>query len=180
MGEAKRRKAEGNRWLDGLTDAERLVAESARLIYKRVVKGVEMVQGCYYCAFVLRKYLKEQHGISVTPVVGWAMHGDILFAHAWAEFNSKRIDLSLQQVTNQDVPTGDLLILDHVVEAGRVSYQYHVTTTDQIAAAAGPDRLAFADKMREIAADDARIDSYFLNAPPAYSYDAALARINAR
>ncbi|CAE6820920.1 hypothetical protein R70006_06192 [Paraburkholderia domus] len=180
MGEAKRRKSEGNHWLDGLTDDERVVAESARLIYKRVVKGVEMVQGCYYCAFVLRKYLKEQHGISVTPVVGWAMHGDILFAHAWAEFNSKRIDLSLQQVSNQDVPTGDLLILDHVVEPGRVSYQYNVTTTDQIAAAAGPNRLAFANNMREIAADDARIDSYFLNAPSAYSYDAALARINAR
>jgi hypothetical protein len=180
MGEAKRRKAIGNPWLDSLTDEERVVVESARLIYKRVVKDVEMVQGCYYCAFVLRKYLKEQHGISVTPVIGWAIHGDILFAHAWAEFNNKRIDLSLQQVSNRDVPTGDLLILDHVVEPGKVSYQYQTSTTDKIAAAAGPSRVAFADKMREIAGDDARIDAYFLNAPPPYRYDAALARITAR
>jgi hypothetical protein len=114
------------------------------------------------------------------PVIGWAMHGDILFAHAWAEINNKRIDLSLQQVSNQDVPTGDLLILDHVVEPGKVSYQYHTATTDQIAAAVGPSRLAFADKMREIVEDDARIDVFFLDAPQLYRYDAALARITAR
>lgn len=179
VGEAKRRKAEGGQWYEALSNDEKMVAESARQIYRKLAKNLGMQGGCYYCALLLRKFLKDECGISVTPVVGWVTYGEFLFAHSWVEYNGKRIDVSLRNTTGQGVPPGDLLILDHTVEPGQVSYQYHTEATDQIVAASGAKRMDFAKQMRAIAADDARIDRYFLNAPAGLSYDAAIATITA-
>lgn len=60
MGEAKRRKAGGDQWFDALTTDEKAIAQPARQIFRRLVENFAMVEGCYYCAFLLRKFLKEQ------------------------------------------------------------------------------------------------------------------------
>jgi hypothetical protein len=180
MGEAKARKAQATGWIDALTGDERVVGESARLIFNRVVKPLKMAEGCYYCAFLLRKYLKEERSIDVAPVVGWAKHANIAFPHAWIEYKNKRIDISLQQLNTPGVPTGDLLILDHVVVPGMASYEYLGEATDEIKAIVSASRIVFADHMKAVAADDEEIDNYFRGAPPQYSYAKALSRIRAR
>jgi hypothetical protein len=167
-----------------LTDAEQVVAEVSYLLHQRLAKGGGYVRACYFFAFLLRKYLREEKGIEVSPVVGWASTGDVLFGHAWAEFAGKRIDLSLTQTTEPRIaPPGDLLILDRVFQSGRASYVYHAETTDQILGSLqrdgldGQRRIIFANQMRRVAADDAAIDRYFAEGPHEYRYDAVRARL---
>ena len=181
MGEAKRRKAEMMAWRAGLTEAERVVADVSAHVHQRLAKEAGYVRACFFLAFLLRKYLREEKGIEISPVVGWASWSMNFFPHAWAELGGKRIDLSLTQTTDNIVaPPGDLLILDKVVERGQVSYAYHPETTPEIefaARAGGPDglrRITDVERKRAIAASDAAIDQYFEEAPEAYRYPVVL------
>ena len=177
MGEAKRKKADQQAWLNGLTPDEQKIVQVCRHLHARLNKRAGFVEACYFYAFFLRKYLREEHGIVVNPVVGWARFKSNLFAHAWVEYKDKVIDLSLIQTNNPVVaPPGQLLVLGFPLAEG-VAYKYMKETSPEIAAAAGVDRIAMVEKMRAIAQDDQRIDDYFRNAPPQYRYEAVAASL---
>jgi hypothetical protein len=174
MGEAKRRQHEHAQWTASLDDKERVVAATALHIHDRLAKHAGLVQACYFYAMFMTKYLKQEKGIDVTPVIGWASHGDALFAHAWIDVDGKRVDLSLTRTTKPDVaPPGELIVLDRAVKAG-APYVYHADTTEDIAAAVGQQRLDFCARMRAIAADAGLIDQYFEEGPSEYRYDVVL------
>lgn len=174
MGEAKRRQHEHAQWTASLNDKERVIAAAVLHIHDRLARQAGLVQACYFYALFTTKYLRQEKGIDVTPVVGWASHGDLLFGHAWIDVDGKRIDLSLTRTTRPDVaPPGELIVLDRAVKAG-ATYVYHADTTEDIAAAVGQQRLDFCARMRTISADASLIDQYFEDGPPEYRYDAVL------
>jgi len=185
MGQASRRKAEKHAWYETLTPEEQTVADTALLVHHRLTKTNQFVGACFFYAFFLRKYLLEKN-IAVTPVVGWAAGTDarsgqpIVFAHGWTDFGGKRIDISLTQIQPEQAlstPPGDLIVLDRIHTPGKASYAYLAQTTPEISAkmaadgAAGQRRLNEVAAQRERAADDAKIDAYFNDAPPAYRYE---------
>lgn len=174
MGEAKRRQHEQAQWTAALNDKERVVAAAALHIHDRLAKQAGFVEACYFYALFMTKYLKQEQGIDVTPVIGWASYGNALFAHAWIDVDGKRVDLSLTRTSKPNIaPPGELIVLDRVVKAG-ATYAYHADTTADIADAVGQERLDFCARMRDIAADASLIDQYFEDGPPQYRYDAVL------
>jgi hypothetical protein len=47
-------------------------------------------------------------------------------SHAWIEFNGRITDASLTFTSNPEAqPTGSLIVLDHVLRKGAVSYSYY-------------------------------------------------------
>ncbi|WP_199032709.1 hypothetical protein [Ralstonia sp. ASV6] len=183
MGEAKRNKEERQAWYADLTESERVIADVSQLAHARLAKNMGYVGACYFLAFFLRKYLREEKGVDVQPVVGWASSRVGMFAHAWIESDGKRTDLSLTQTTSNLFPPGDLIILDRVIKKGVVSYAYHPNTTAEIErvlqadGADGVRRLGDVDRMRRIGASDVAIDEYFMKAPPGYRYSEVLAHL---
>jgi len=185
MGQANKRKADKLGWHATLTQDEQIVADAAQLIHHRLSKTDKFVGACFFYAFFLRKYLRQEKGIAVTPVAGWALTKDVrsgqetVFGHGWADFGGKLIDISLTQIQPYKAlttPPGDLIVLDRIVASGKTSYTYFADTTPAIAAmlaadgATGQRRLNEVADQRERAADDAKIDAYFDDAPSEFRY----------
>ena len=119
--------------------------------------------------------------------MGWINDGtwDGAASHAWIEFGGKKTDISLTRTSHpQHHPPGALLVLDHVVRPGRVSYQYDRHLSE--AAAAGIERAAQLDeKLRmgnemkqqqhatiaELASTPAGVKQYLDMAPPGGRYE---------
>ena len=170
MGEAKRKCAAQYAWLTKLSPDEQHIVEVCKRLHEQLNKRAGFVQACFFYAFFLRKFLHEEYGIDVTPVVGWAGYRGNVFLHAWVEHSGKMIDLSLTQTNNPAIaPPGQLLVLDYPMVDG-AAYDYMKQTSSEIAALAGASRIATLESMRTIAEDDARIDEYFKNAPPQNQY----------
>ncbi len=137
MGEAARRKAEiaalktkDALWLASLSPEEKIIAKVSQTAYEKIVGMLGMTEGCYNLAFFLYEYLRRKHGIQTKIVVGWVNDGqwDGATSHAWVEYQEKRIDISLHKTSHPDAqPSGDLVILDHVVRQGEVTYAYWPT-----------------------------------------------------
>ncbi len=135
MSESRRRKAEiaeikraHQQWLDGLSTAERVVAEVCERAYVNIVERRGLVAGCYLLAFFLHELFEEKHGISTELVVGWINDGEWsgVASHAWLETNGKKIDLALGRMDMPEAqPTGDVIILDHVLRRGAAHYTYY-------------------------------------------------------
>ncbi|CAN7748495.1 hypothetical protein [Duganella sp. LjRoot269] len=178
MGEAKGRRAALVAWEADLSDEEKTIVSVCKLIHARLNKDAGFVRACYFFAMLLRKHLKEQKGILVTPVVGWAGYKGNVFGHAWAEYQGKIIDLSLTQTTEPIIfPSGPLVILGQPFGHG-VTYEYIRETSDDIAAVAGEFRVSFGERMRMTVASDDLIDEYFNDAPPEHRYAEILSKLN--
>jgi hypothetical protein len=150
MGEAARRKAaiealktRNVLWLASLSPVEQLIANAAQRAYDGIVVGLGMTEGCYHLAFFLREYVRLQHSIELDVIVGWVNDGqwDGATSHAWLEYEGKKIDISLHRTSHPDAqPPGDLVVLDHAIRKGAVTYQYWVVL---------PERARFALKQME-------------------------------
>lgn len=133
MGQAKRRKDEIAKlkersvaWRAGLTAEEKVIANVAERLDERLVRGMRFSEGCYHLAFFMAQYLAER-GIIVSPIIGWVNDGTWqgVTSHAWIEFNGKKTDASLTCTKHVDaVPTGALIIHDHIVRKGMATYSY--------------------------------------------------------
>jgi hypothetical protein len=195
MGEAKRRKAEidalrraSTEWREGLTPSEVIIADVAERLHQRLVIERGFVGGCYHLAFFLRIYLRRQHGIDVTPIVGYVNDGTgpIMASHAWVEFNGKKTDLSLSRTEHAAFqPTGAFIVLDHVVRKGETIHTYHLERSAEVLIAEAElaktgerARRAVEQKDAEHAlmlsrvADDASIERYLAAAPANLNYEA--------
>jgi hypothetical protein len=129
LGQAKRKAAERAARENGLSPDERIVAATAGSLHARFVKPQRFSGACYQLAFFLTAYLQNEHGITVTPVVGYSNDGTgpIMASHAWIEFNGKKTDISLTETADRDaLPPGPLLILDRPFTAGDTTYTYHL------------------------------------------------------
>lgn len=178
MGEAKGKRAALAVWEADLSNEEKTIVSVCKLIHARLNKDAGFVRACYFFAMLLRKYLKEQKGILVTPVVGWAGYKGNLFGHAWAEYQGKIIDLSLTQTTEPIIfPSGPLVILGQPFGHG-VTYEHMRETSDDIAAVAGEFRVSFGERMRMTVASDDLIDEYFNDAPSEHRYAEILSKLN--
>ena len=141
MGEAARRKAEIEAlktrnvlWLASLSPVEQLIANAAQRAYDCIVVGLGMTEGCYHLVFFLHEYLRLEHGVEVAVIVGWVNDGqwDGATSHAWFEYEGKKIDISLHRTSHPEAqPPGDLVILDHVIRRGVVTYQYWVVLPER-------------------------------------------------
>ena len=194
MGEAARRKAQiealkaRNRlWQESLQPIEQTIAIAAQRAYDRIVVDLDMTEGCYHLAFFLEEYLRRHHNIKLRIVVGWVndgqWHGGT--SHAWLEYQDKKIDISLHSTSYPDAqPSGDLIILDHVVKRGAVTYQYWPALPEEARRAfermeEDPDLAAV---IRHKAEEHARMlefstmpngaEEYLRGAPPEGSYAA--------
>lgn len=199
MGEAARRKAEivilkarNVAWLATLSPGQRIIADVAQATYDKVVSGLGMTEGCYNLTFFLFEHLRRKHGIDVKIVVGWVNDGqwEGATSHAWAEYEGKKIDIALHKTSHPEAqPPGDLIILDHVVKRGLVSYRYWSTLPKEAARALEKMRVSspelssvVAHKEREhqkilaLSTTQAGVADYFRQAPSNMSYE-ALARI---
>jgi hypothetical protein len=180
MGDVKRQRAAQAKWYAGLTPDERTIADACDLLHERLNQQAGFVRACYFYAMFLRKFLRQEKDILVTPIVGWAAYGHNLFGHAWVEYDGKLIDLSLTQTSNPIVaPAGPLIVLDRAIGKG-AAYDYMRVTSADIAAAVGQSRLAFSENMRKTVANDDLIETYFGNAAPEHRYESALQRLNAQ
>lgn len=199
MGQAARRKAEiadlksrNHEWFASLSPEGKIVAEVAQRTYDKVVCELKMTEACYNLAFFLFEYLHRKHAIKVKIIVGWANDGkwDGATSHAWLEYEGKRIDISLAKTSHpEEQPPGDLIILDHVVKRGVVSYQYWQTLPEKAATALEEMRATSAElssviarkeqehqKMQELSMSPDGVEQFYRNAPRNMNYD-ALARI---
>jgi hypothetical protein len=126
MGQAKRRAAEIEKWVDSLSTEERKIAETADRLLNRVLKPMGATGMCYRMTFFLHLYLAEL-GIQTTPVIGYINDGtdDIMISHAWLDYKGKKTDITLANTQDLDInPIGQVVVLDRVVHNGHV-YSYH-------------------------------------------------------
>lgn len=96
----------------------------------RVHDGMPLVGACYHLAFFLHVFLKREHRIETTPVVGWVNDGtdDLYIPHAWVEHERRKIDVSLARTPDPDIAApGALLVLDRELVPGAATYSYHAT-----------------------------------------------------
>lgn len=143
MGQAKRReveiaslKARTNNWLISLPQDEKVVAEVAMATFNSVVIKLGMTEACYNLSFFLSEYLRRKHGIIVNVVVGWVNDGtwDGAASHAWLEYKGKKIDITLYKTSHPDIqPPGDLIVLDYIIQPGKVTYTYWQTLPEKAA-----------------------------------------------
>ena len=199
MGKASRRKleksalkAEKTLWIDTLTQEEKVIARVSQAAYENIVLGLGMTEGCYNLAFFLYEHLRFKYGISVKVVIGWINDG--LWAgassHAWVEYQGKKIDISLNKTSHPEVqPSGDLIILDHIVEKGSAKYTYWESLPEaskkalDLIAEENP-KLAILikhkdvehNRMIKLSESQVGVDEYFRSVPPNNRYE-ALARI---
>jgi hypothetical protein len=105
MGEAKRNAADLQKWLDALTEEERVVYQSARALFDRFIHPERVSEMCYHSVFFLHEYIKNSHGIIVEPVIGYINDGtdELLISHAWLEFSGKKTDVSLAVTSRPDI-----------------------------------------------------------------------------
>lgn len=191
MGEAKRKEADLQKWLDALTEEERVIYASARALFDRFIHPKQVSEMCYHSAFFLHEYIKNRHGIIVEPVIGYVNDGtdEVLMSHAWLEFSGKKTDVSLAFTSRPAInPPGQLIYLDRVFGRGRV-YSYHREMSETGRAALERFRItgnaAMVDhKEREHAqmlamAEDRRgIRAYLDSAPKGMTYKELVARIS--
>lgn len=190
MGQAKRRTVEieflKNQdviWRAGLSADELVIAKVAERLDERLVRGRQFTEGCYHLAFFMTHYLSLR-GIAVTPVIGWVNDGEWegMASHAWIEYKNKKTDGSLCRTSRPDaVPTGGLVIHDHILRTGRASYTYHKNDDAAVASALAwmetvPEwasvqahKLEQHRQMRSIA-DEGRLDHYLSQAPAGLKY----------
>jgi len=151
-----------------------------------------MTEGCYNLTFFIFEHLRRKYGINVKIVVGWVNDGQWEggTSHAWTEYKGKKIDIALHKTSHpKEQPPGDLIILDHIVKRGLVSYQYWPTLPDEAARvlekmrASSPELSSvIAHKEREhqtilaLSATQDGVADYFRQAPSNMNYE-ALARI---
>jgi hypothetical protein len=128
MGQAKRRGADIQKWLVGLSPEEKQVADVAQRLLTRFIDPSEATGMCYRLTYFLHLHLLEK-GIKATPVIGYVNDGtdDVFMSHAWLDYEGKKTDLTLARAERPDLnPPGDILILDFPLRrAGK--YTYHVT-----------------------------------------------------
>jgi|SRR4051812_31154454 hypothetical protein len=130
MGQAKRRNAEVQKWLEGLSPEEAQVADAARRLITKFIDASEATGMCYRLTYFLHLYLLEK-GIKTVPVIGYVNDGtdDVFMSHAWLEYEGKKTDLTLARPERPHLnPPGDILIQDFPFRrAGK--YTYHLTKT---------------------------------------------------
>lgn len=191
MGEARRKAADLQKWLDALTEEERVVYQSARALFDRFIHPERVSEMCYHSVFFLHEYIKNNHGIIVEPVIGYINDGtdEVLMSHAWLEFSGKKTDVSLAFTSRPEInPPGQLIYLDRVFGRGQV-YSYHREMSEAGRAALEEFRItgnaAMVDhKEREhagmlaMAEDHGRIRTYLDSAPKGMTYEEIVARIS--
>ncbi|MFM9901536.1 MAG: hypothetical protein ACKVOT_11010 [Polaromonas sp.] len=114
-------------WFAGLFGDEKIVAEVAIEVFKRVVFARHMTGGCYNLAFFIREYLKREKDIDVEMVVGWITEDSWAgcSSHAWIEHNSKKTDVSLSITEQPNIQlTGSVIIQDFDYRRGATTYVY--------------------------------------------------------
>lgn len=194
MGEAAKRKSEIEAlksknilWLKSLSKNERVVAEVAQSAFEKIVVERGMTEGCYNLAFFLHEHLRRKHAIETKIVIGWVNDGqwDGATSHAWVEYEGKKIDISIHKTSHpESQPSGDVIILDHVVKRGKVSYAYWQVLPD--AAQKALERMradsfelsailahkeAEHKKMLAFASSPDGVDEYFRYAPSGNKYE---------
>ena len=195
MGEAARRKAEiaalksrNSQWFATLSPKEKIIVEVAQKTYDKVVCGLNMTEGCYNLAFFLFEHLRRKHSIELRIMVGWVNDGqwEGATSHAWVEFEGKKIDISLNKTSHPEAqPPGDLIILDHVVKRGLVSYHYWPSLPEEAANALEVMRATSSElnaliahkeqehqKMLEFSMAPDGVTEFYRNAPRNMNYDA--------
>lgn len=191
MGEAKRKATDLQKWLDALTDEERVVFDSARALFDRFIHPERVSEMCYHSVFFLHEYVKNSHGIIIEPVIGYINDGtdEVLISHAWLEFGGKKTDVSLAFTSRPEInPPGQLIYLDRVFGRGH-AYSYHREMSEAGRAALEEFRIAgnaaMVDhkerehaRMLAMAEDHGRIRTYLDSAPKGMTYEAIVARIS--
>jgi hypothetical protein len=140
------RKSRGNDWLSRLDTQEKVVSFVAVTAFEKLILPFQMTGGCYYFAFFLRRFLKEEFGIQVDMVVGWVLTEiSIPIPHAWIEFKGKKTDISMGAAKK---PNGDfaapVIIHDFVFRAGGFNLSYvkeisHADRTTHVEASNDPN-----------------------------------------
>lgn len=191
MGEAKRKAADLRKWLDALTEEERVVYLSARALFDRFIRPERVREMCYHSVFFLHEYILNSHGIIVEPVIGYINDGtdEVLISHAWLEFSGKKTDVSLAFTSRPEInPPGQLIYLDRVFGQGHV-YSYHREMTEAGRAALEEFRIngnaTLVDhkerehsRMLAMAEDPSGIRTYLDSAPEGMTYEEIVARIS--
>jgi len=126
MGEAERRRAKLDKWIDGLSGQEKTIYNVCKTAFEEIIVGMRLEEGCYLMSAFLTSYLKARHGITVVPVVGYVNDGtdEVMISHAWIEYRGKKCDLTLVNAPPQ--PKGPLLILDEKIRSGSIEYSYRL------------------------------------------------------
>lgn len=191
MGEAKRKAADLQKWLDALTEEERVVYDSARALFDRFIRPERVREMCYHSVFFLHEYIKNCHGIIVEPMIGYINDGtdEVQISHAWLEFSGKKTDVSLTFTSRPEInPPGQLIYHDRVFGRGHV-YSYHREMSQAGRAALEEIRVAgnavmVDHKAREhaqmlsMAEDRSQIRTYLDSAPKGMTYEEIAARIS--
>ncbi|MGY3445524.1 hypothetical protein [Bradyrhizobium sp. USDA 4473] len=130
MGQAKRRNAEVQKWLEALSPEEKKIADAARRLITNFIDPSEATGMCYRLTYFLHLYLLEK-GIKTIPVIGYVNDGtdDVFMSHAWLEYEGKKTDLTLARPERPHLnPPGDILIQDFPFRCiGK--YTYHLSKT---------------------------------------------------
>jgi len=193
MGEAKRRgkeidemKKQAAMWRESLSLDERTILQLAERLDERLIRGLKFSEGCYHLAFFMTKYLAN-HGITVTPTIGWVNDGTWqgMTSHGWIEYKGKKTDISLGCTSNPDAqPIGSMIVLDRVLRKGTADYTYYENDAPKVAVGlkymrSNPDlddvlahKEAEHATMIEIAGGGPKaIDDYLFRAPQGLKYD---------
>lgn len=190
MGEAKRKAADLQKWLNTLTDEENVVYDSARALFDRFIHPECISEMCYHSVFFLHEDIRNSHGIIVDPVIGYINDGtdDVLISHAWLEFGGKKTDVSLAFTSRPEInPPGQLIYLDRVFGRGH-TYSYHREMSEAGRAALEEFRItrnaAIVEhkerehaKMLAMVEERGRIRTYLDSAPKGMTYQEIVARI---
>jgi len=131
MGQARRRGAEVQNWLDSLTLEETQILDVARRLLTRFIDPSEATGMCYRLTYFLHIYLMEK-SIKTTPVIGYVNDGtdDLYISHAWLEYEGKKTDLTLARAERPELnPRGDILIQDFPFRRAR-HYSYHAAKSE--------------------------------------------------
>ncbi|MBL3562852.1 hypothetical protein [Rhodovulum sulfidophilum] len=191
MGEAKRKAADLQKWLDALTEDERVVYDTARALFDCFIRPNHVGGMCYQSAFFLHEYIKNSHGIIVEPVIGYVNDGtdDVLMSHAWLEFRGKKTDVSLSFTSRPEInPPGQLIYLGRVFGKGQV-YSYHREMSETGRSALEKLRITYIGalvdhkerehaQMLAMAEDRSRIRAYLDSDPNGLTYEELVARIS--
>ncbi|MCB1470697.1 MAG: hypothetical protein KDK08_26890 [Rhizobiaceae bacterium] len=147
MGQAKRKQkayAEAKeRLLSSCTGEAKTVAVTSIALFEKFILQKSYTGGCYLTTMMLHRYLKEEHAIETTPVVGFVNDGtdNIMISHAWLEHEGQKTDLTLHLTEHPEAQLpGALLVLDHVLRPGLVNYSYHLERSPEAYAALEPLR----------------------------------------
>jgi hypothetical protein len=191
VGEAKRRRAENERWRAALSSDEKVIVDAAQRLLTKFIDPAKATGMCYRMTYFLHLYLADK-GIQTTPVVGYVNDGsdDVFMSHAWLDYAGKKTDLTLGTAERPDLnPTGDILILDFPIRRAR-KYTYHLEKSEA-AVAVEKDWLKDIratdiirhkaeehEAMTKLVGDPAAIRVYLDGAPDRINYERLVAIIN--